>query len=196
MTTRSAPASRAATAASKAALPPPITMMSHFSIACHHAFYSSALSPANAMYSLTTASGTRGQALGDQLLQLGAADGAADRQAAPVGLGAVLLVLHEPHIGGAQDLEPIGRNARAARAAAGRSGSAPSRGRAAPWHCGSVTTSASTGTPGMPSNDCTIAFTAPIAIMSGRELAMLPSCENRPSTSPRSIAISTSLKPG
>ena len=70
--------------------------------------------PANAMYSLTTRVGHVGKLLRDQLLQLGAADGAADRQAAPVGFRAIFRVVHQPQVGLAQDFEPVRGNARRA----------------------------------------------------------------------------------
>src|SRR5258708_3156584 len=109
MTTRSAPALRADTAASNAALPPPITMMSHFSAGTGSLL---GLDAREGEIILDHRLGHRRQALRDERLQLGAADGAPDRQAALVRVRAVFLVVHQPPIGGAQDLEPVGRNPR------------------------------------------------------------------------------------
>ena len=55
--------------------------------------------------------GHRGQALRDELRQFRAAHRTADREAAPIRLGAVLTVLHQPQVGMTQNLEPVLSNA-------------------------------------------------------------------------------------
>src|SRR5437762_12416534 len=111
MTTCSAPARRAETAASNAALPPPMTTMSHFSVRKR---YSSILflgfDSGEGHIVLDHGVRHREQALGNVRAQIGAADRASDRQAAPISLGTIFLVFHEALIGRAQDLEAIGRN--------------------------------------------------------------------------------------
>ena len=80
------------------------------SLAARHEIYSP-LIPAKAMYSFTTRGATWDRLSRDQFVQLGAAERAADRQAAFVGLGAIFLVVHQPQIGRAKDLQPLFGNA-------------------------------------------------------------------------------------
>src|SRR3954469_10304427 len=110
ITTRSAPAWRAATAASKAALPPPTPTMSQRSVR--------KLIPRTLFLGPDAGEGHvflhhrlrhRRQPSHDQRLELGAADRTPDRQATLVGLGAVFGILHQPHVGVAQHREPLGR---------------------------------------------------------------------------------------
>src|SRR5689334_9000695 len=108
MTTRCAPASRAATAASNAELPPPITMMSHVSTRAMLVLgLFLGLDAGERHVLLDETLGHSGQLLRDQLLQLGATHRATDRQATPVGLGAILCIVHQALVGLAQDFEPF-----------------------------------------------------------------------------------------
>src|SRR5437016_802201 len=56
--------------------------------------------------------GHRRQAAGDELLQVETSERASDREAAAVGLHAILLVRHQPQIGFSQELQPLGGQSR------------------------------------------------------------------------------------
>src|SRR5882672_5384199 len=96
MMTRCAPASRAATAASKAALPPPITTMSHVST---RAILFLSLDAGERHVLLDEALRHRRELLRDQLLQLSATHRTADGQSAPIGLSAILRIVHQVLVG-------------------------------------------------------------------------------------------------